>query len=376
MRYHTEPPFESRHAAPSVRVLQVTYQPGGTGSAISTLHLSIGLKAKGVDVRLACPPDSELETLARKAGVPVHAAPFGRRDPRPNARMLEQIIAANPVDLVNAQSVRDRQALVWSRLWNRLDIPLVITRRQMPQSLWLENWLSARAAAKVIAVSPAVAAELARRGTPAEKIAVVPNGVVLDRLDRTVSDAELDDWRRRIGWEPGRKTVVIVSRPKAQDAVLNALALVATPLRVVLAGAGVSSFEAEVQAVPARHAVVRLDFDSNLRPLYQLADLALLPTRDEGLSQSLLEALALGIPTIASDRPGNAFAIRDRMNGRLVPLDRPDLWATAIEELLSDRATRTTMGAAGRRTAREEFSLDRTIEATLAVYDEILGRAG
>jgi glycosyltransferase involved in cell wall biosynthesis len=248
-----------------VRVLQVTYQPGGTGSAISTLHLSIGLKAKGVDVRLACPPDSELERLARKAGVPVHAAPFGRRDPRPNARMLEQIIAANPVDLVNAQSVRDRQALVWSRLWNRLDIPLVITRRQMPQSLWLENWLSARAAAKVIAVSPAVAAELARRGTPAEKIAVVPNGVVLDRLDRTVSDAELDDWRRRIGWEPGRKTVVIVSRPKAQDAVLNALALVATPLRVVLAGAGVSSFEAEVQAVPARHAVVRLDFDSNHR---------------------------------------------------------------------------------------------------------------
>lgn len=358
-----------------MRVLQVTYQPGGTGSAISTLHLTIGLKAKGVDVRLACPPDSELETLARKAGVPVHAAPFARRDPRPNARMLEQIIAANPVDLVNAQSVRDRQALVWSRLWNRLDLPLVITRRQMPQSLRLENWLSARAAAKVIAVSPAVAAELASRGTPAEKIAVVPNGVVLDRLDRTVSEAELVDWRRRIGWEPGRKTVVIVSRPKAQDAVLNALALVATPLRVVLAGAGVSSFETEVQAVPDRHAVVRLDFDSNLRPLYQLADLALLPTRDEGLSQSLLEALALGIPTIASDRPGNAFVIRDRMNGRLVPLDRPDLWATAIEELLSDRATRTAMGAAGRRTAREEFSLDRTVEGTLAVYDDILSRA-
>ena len=60
------------------------------------------------------------------------------------------------------------------------------------------------------------------------------------------------------------------------------------------------------------------------------------------------------------------------MNGRLLPLDAPGQWAKAIDELLADQTLRERLGAAGRRTAREDFSLDRTVSGTIAVYRDVL----
>jgi glycosyltransferase involved in cell wall biosynthesis len=356
-----------------VKVLQVTHQRGATGSAISTLHLSLGLAERGVDIGLACPAGSELEADARAAGLGVF--PLSARSNRflPVARGLARLLAENAFDLVNSQSTPDRRALTWLGLTRRLPIPLVVTRRQMPRTAWPENWLVGQAAARLIAVSPAVAEVLSRRGIPRSKLAVVPNGLVLARVDRPVAAREVDEWRARIGWQAGQRTLVIVSRPKAQDVVLKALARVETPIRLVLAGAGETAFESLLRDVPTRHTVIRLGFLPDVRPLYDLAEIALLPTHDEGLSQALLEALALGIPVIASDRPGNRFVIRDGVNGYLVPLAAPEQWALAIARLLASTPLCRQVGEAGRHTARDEFSLERTIEGTLAVYRAVLG---
>ncbi len=115
-------------------------------------------------------------------------------------------------------------------------MPLVLTRRQMPRTFVLENWLASRAADRVVAVSSAVAAALRRRGTPGRKLSVIPNGLITSRVDRPVSDRALLDWKDRIGWDPGRRTIGIVARPKDQQVVLEALGRVRTPVRLVLAG--------------------------------------------------------------------------------------------------------------------------------------------
>lgn len=122
-----------------------------------------------------------------------------------------------------------------------------------------------------------------------------------------------------------------------------------------------------------RHAVVFVPFQPDVRPLYELLALALLPSRMEGLSQALLEAMALGRPVIASAAAGNPEVIADGVNGRLVPPLDPRAWAAAIEELLTDPATAARLGRAARRTAREQFSLARTVEGTLDVYRAVLG---
>jgi glycosyltransferase involved in cell wall biosynthesis len=353
--------------------MQVLHQGGGAGSVTSTLHLSLGLARAGWDVRFVCPPDSEVEALAQERGLavrPLALLPHSRRE---NAAALARLIAAERVALVNSQSARDRAALTWLGMTGRLEVPFVATRRQMPRTMFLENWIASRIAARVVAVSTAVAEALLRRGTPRRKLAVSPIGLVAERVDRVVAPGAVDEWRVRIGWEPGRRALGIVSRRKDQAVVLTALEEVRTPVRLILAGAGQDGGLVEAaQRVPSRHAVVILPFVPDVRPLYELLEVVLLPSRMEGFSQSLLEAMALGKPVIASAAAGNLDLVTDGVDGLLAPPDDPAAWAAAIERLLADPSLGSRLGEAGRRTARETYALDRTVERTAELYRDVL----
>jgi glycosyltransferase involved in cell wall biosynthesis len=243
----------------------------------------------------------------------------------------------------------------------------------MPRTFPLENLLVSHAAARVVAVSRAVGEALVRRGTPRRKLVVIPNGLIGDRVDREVPPASVEEWRRRIAWEPSRRTVGILARPKDQEVVVRALEQIAVPVRLVLAGVDPTSELGRLGGrVPPQHAVVCIPFAQDVRALYELLELILLPSRIEGLSQALLEAMALGKPVIASAAAGNLDLITEDVDGRLVePLD-PTAWARAIEELLSDPARAAQLGTAARRTARETFSLDRTVKQTLDLYRSLV----
>ena len=351
--------------------MQLLHQGSGAGSVISTLHLSLGLARAGVEIHFVCPPASEVAALAREAGLTVHELALARNHRAENARSIASLARTVAPDLFNSQSAKDREALAWLGLLGRLPAPFVATRRQMPRSMIWENWLASRTAARMIAVSDSVAAALVRRGTPRHKIRVVPNGVVLARLDRPVTLEEREQWRARAGAGDARRIIGVVARPKEQHVVLEALGQVETPVRLVLAGAE-GHFGAAISRVPARHAVVALPFDPEVRPLYDLLEVALLPSASEGLSQSLLEALALGKPVVASDVAANRGVIEPGVDGLLVPGRDPRAWAAAIERLLRDPAYAARLGAAGMAKAREGYSLEQTVRGTVAVYQEVL----
>jgi glycosyltransferase involved in cell wall biosynthesis len=353
--------------------MQVLHQAGGAGSVTSTLHLSLGLARAGWRVRFICPPASEVEGLARAGGLEVHPVRLAGNGRRANAATLAELLQRYPVDLINSQSAKDRAALVWLALSRRLRIPLVVTWRQMPRSFPLETWLVGRLSSKVVAVSRAVGDALVRRGTSRAKLAVIPNGLVTDRVDVPVTAAAVDGWRHRIGWEASRRTIGIVSRPKDQAIVLRALEQVTIPVRLVLAGVEPDSELGRLaEKAPSRHAVVCVPFTPQVRALYDLLELALLPSHSEGLSQALLEAMALGKPVIASAATGNLEVITDGLDGRLVDPTAPVAWARAIEALLSRPAEATRLGSAARHTARVTYSLDRTVERTADLYRSLL----
>ena len=359
----------------ALTVMQVMHQGGGAGSVTSTLHLSLGLRAAGVDVRFVCPPGSEVEALARDGGLTVLPLALLPGRHRANAAALRALLDRHPVHLVNSQSARDRAALTLLAATRRLGVPLVLTRRQLPRTFVLRNWLDSLAADRVIAVSRAVAAALRRKGTPAGKLIVVPNGLILSRVDPPPRPEDVARWRERIGWESGQRIIGIVARPKDQEVVLQALELVVTPVRLVLAGVDPSGpLAARAGRVRAPHAVVCLPFTAEVRPLYDLLEAALLPSRSEGLSQSLLEAMALGKPVIASAAAGNLDLVRDGRDGLLVPPRDPRAWAAAIERLLGDAGLAARLGEAARHTARETFALERTVARTLAVYADLATR--
>ncbi len=354
-------------------VMQVLHQGGGAGSVASTLHLSLGLEHAGFHVRFVCPPNSEVERLARAGGLEVHPLSLEPGARRANAAKLDDLLRRAPVDLVNSQSSRDRAALAWLALTQRLKVPLIVTRRQMPRTMVLENWLVSRLAARVVAVSRQVAEALRRRGTTRNKLVVIPNGLILSRVDTPLTTAQIDEWRNRINWEPSRPTLGIIARRKDQEVVIRALGQVSPPVRLVMVGLPRDTRLSRLLVrLPARHSVAIVPFTTEVRPLYELLNLVLLPSRMEGLSQSLLEAMALGKPIVASAAGGNLDLIRDGVNGRLAPPRDSTAWARVIEELLSNTAAAKRLGEAARYTAREEYTMERTVERTAQLYCSVL----
>lgn len=355
-----------------MRVLITLHQGGGAGAVHSTLHLALGLARRDVDVRLVCPPTSWVEQEARRGGLAVHPVELVSRRRWFNARKLAAVLERHPVDLINPQSSRDREAFTLLALLGRLRAPLVFTRRSWPRTSRLENYFASRAADRVIAVSEPVRAALLGKGISADKLVVVHNGVLLDRIDVPVIPEEVQRWRTLIGWELSRRTVGIVARPKDQHVAIAALERVQTPVRLVLAGLTPEALAAPPPPIPSRHALVRLPFDPAVRPLYELLEVVLHPSRYDAIPQAVMEAMALGKPVLASRASGNAVLIRPEVDGLLAEPEDPADWATQLQRLLDDPALGARLGAAARRRAREDFSLEQTIDGTLAVYRSLL----
>jgi glycosyltransferase involved in cell wall biosynthesis len=116
-----------------------------------------------------------------------------------------------------------------------------------------------------------------------------------------------------------------------------------------------------------------LGFRRDIPALLAGSDVFVLPSRREGLPRSVLEALAAGVPVVATDVRGNRDLVEDGKRGFLVPVgDAPGL-ARALLTLARDEALRRRMGKEGQATARD-YALNRVIQEMAAIYGRFLGR--
>jgi glycosyltransferase involved in cell wall biosynthesis len=105
--------------------------------------------------------------------------------------------------------------------------------------------------------------------------------------------------------------------------------------------------------------------------LLRASDLFVHPSREEGFSNAILEAMAAGLPVVACDVGGNPEAVTDGETGRMVPSRDAAAFASAIAEFLADPEKRKAMGEAGRRRAIERFSLDRMVGEMESLYESL-----
>jgi glycosyltransferase involved in cell wall biosynthesis len=116
-----------------------------------------------------------------------------------------------------------------------------------------------------------------------------------------------------------------------------------------------------------------LGFRRDVPALLAGTDVFVLPSRREGLPRSVLEALAAGVPVVATDVRGNRDLVEDGRNGFLVKVGDATGLAQALLTLLQDESLRTRMGVEGRARARD-YALDRVIREMAAIYGRFLGR--
>jgi sugar transferase (PEP-CTERM/EpsH1 system associated) len=103
--------------------------------------------------------------------------------------------------------------------------------------------------------------------------------------------------------------------------------------------------------------------------VYQCLDVFVLPSLNEGISNTLLEAMASGLPVVATNVGGNAELVQDGVQGRLIPVSDPPALAAALGVYIQDKAMRLRHGRAGRERALATFSIEAMVESYLRLYD-------
>jgi glycosyltransferase involved in cell wall biosynthesis len=144
----------------------------------------------------------------------------------------------------------------------------------------------------------------------------------------------------------------------------------------VIAGSG--ELEAALRALHSQLGlgshVEFLGHVADLAPLYRAAELFVMSSHLEGLCTSILDAMAAGVPVVATRAGGIPEIVRDGLNGLLVPVRDPDSLAAARELALRNPMLREVLSRGGRRTVVEEFSSDRMVDGTVAQYKSFLSQ--
>jgi glycosyltransferase involved in cell wall biosynthesis len=102
------------------------------------------------------------------------------------------------------------------------------------------------------------------------------------------------------------------------------------------------------------------------------ADLFVLPSRSEGFSNAIVEAMAAALPVVATDVGGNAEAVLDGVTGRIVQPENSEALAAAMREVLADPEKAKTMGQAGRQRVADRFTTEAMMRQLTAVYQSLL----
>ena len=298
---------------------------------------------------------------------------------------LARFLARAHFDVFHAH---DLYSNIFGVPWARLaGVPLVVASRRWwnpspstgPAHAIANRW-ACRAAHRVLANSPSVAALLTRRdGIAPEKVICIPNSLPEDAFV-PVPAAERAAWRARLGMPADALVIGIVARldrDKDHPTLLEALArLVAGVPRAHLVCIGDGPDRAKVTGVAQRLQLNgRVRFPGTLTApfnLHHLFDVSVLCSVTEAFPNSVIEAMAAARPVIATRVGGVPDAIRDGETGVLVPARDPDALAAALRAVIDAPGRAQALGAAAQAYARAEYGETRVIEHLSAWYESIV----
>ena len=370
--------------------MKVVHVEGGRhlyGGALQVVFLLRGLKERGVECVLVCPPDAAVGRAAA-AYARVRELPLGGDADIGQRARLARVLREERPALVHLHSRRGVD--LWGALAARAaGVPAVLSRRvDNPEPGWWARWKYGLVD-RVVTISEGIRRVLRDEGVPAQQVVCVPSAVdttlYRPRERGTASDAAERAWfENSFGLQPGMQTIAMAAQfieRKGHATLLRALQplLAARPpgsLRVLLFGKGplVEPLRAQAAQFGLADQVGFEGFRDDLPRVLPHIDVLAHPAQMEGLGVALLQAAACAVPIVAGRAGGIPEIVRPGLNGELIEPDDDAALARHLITLLGDDMLRARYGAAGRELVLREFSVDAMVDGNLRVYREVLAR--
>ena len=269
------------------------------------------------------------------------------------------------------------------RLLGRLArIPIIVSaERTMEQEskarLWA-NRATAPLADRITAVSEAVRKFAHEQiGIDGQKLVTIYNGVDLSDYQANINAEKV---RSSLGIDSSSIVIGTISRlekvkgiPYLLQAFAQILLIYPSSFMLIVGnGAERKALEALAQNLGISSRVIFTGDRSDIPALLAIMDIFVLASLFEGLPNAVLEAMAMGKPVVATTVGGTPEVVKDGVTGLLVPPRDPDALAQAINALLSDQDRSQAMGKAARERVKRYFTVERMVERTEALYEELI----
>jgi glycosyltransferase involved in cell wall biosynthesis len=297
----------------------------------------------------------------------------------PNARAVARAVRESGADVVHVNTSFNLQGALGARIARR---PLVWHVRELGAGAVVDRLLLgvvARLATRAVAISPAVAATLSGCGV---RLRLVLNGIDLAAFEHPPTRMAA---RGDLGIDAAARVVAMLGRLepwKGQDVGLDAFAAVAArdPRAILLVIGGPAAtkpafgpaLEARAVALGLGDRVRFLGIRHDVPRLLAAADVLISPTvRPEPFGRTLVEAMAVGVPVIASAAGGPLEIVVPGESGLLVPPGSSSALAEAMGRVLGDDGLASRLAAAGRQRAVERYALSRVVREMSDVFEDV-----
>ena len=369
---------------PPVNVLHVAGSAEWAGGEVYLLQLAERLDRERFSLSVVCPARGPLVERLERLGVPAPVIPMEERlvDPRAVLALARRFRRARP-HIVQSHGAR---ANFYCRVASRLarvprhlstvhnslyDYPVSPLRRVVYLAL---DRLTVSWTETILCVAESLARDLVERSrVPARKVRVIPNGVDVARFDPARADGERV--RREFALGPGPVLGIIgrMTPQKDHRTFLAALAAVRADLpevKALIVGDGPLRVELEAEAgrLGLADACCFTGVREDIPDCLAAATVVVLSSVSEGLPFTVLEALAMARPLVATAVNGVTEIVEPDLTGLLIPPRRPDLLTRTVLSLLRDPERARALGQAGRKVVEVRFPIERMVERLERLY--------
>jgi glycosyltransferase involved in cell wall biosynthesis len=363
-----------------VRILHTESSTGWGGQEIRILTEAEGMQRRGHQVTLVTPPSAEIYPAARKRGIPAVALPIEKKRLGALAAMRRWLSQhGGEFDVINTHSSTDAWLTALACLSLRDPPPMVRTRHVSTAvgKNRATRWLYQSATRHIVTTGEALRRQLADgNGFDAARITSVRTGIDLGHF-RPLPRAEC---RRALGLDE-RPTLGILATLrdwKGHDYLLDAWRLLRERFpdwRLLFIGDGPRRAHLEGRiAQEGLGESVRLVGNRDDVPVWlNSLELFTLPSYgDEGVPQSIMQAMACGLAVVTTPVGAIEEAVQRERTALVVPPKDARALADALGALMADPARRAAMGEAGRRYAEDNFGIDAMLERMEAVFRKVM----